>query len=86
MVPAKKMVPGPILQERGHSQLEDITENGAWHHFFCWHHFFFILQERGHSQLEDITAENGAWHHFLALFSFNGTIFSLMQFLPSSID
>jgi len=39
-----------------------------------------ILQERGHSQLEDITAENGAWHHFF------GTIFSLMQFLPSSID
>jgi hypothetical protein len=31
----KKMGPGPILQEREHSQFEDITaENGAWPHFF----------------------------------------------------
>ncbi len=31
----EKMGTGPILQERGHSQLEDITaENGACPHFF----------------------------------------------------
>ena len=31
----EKMGTGPILQERGHSQLEDIpAENGAWPHFF----------------------------------------------------
>ncbi len=29
------MGPGSILQEKGHSQLEDITaENGAWPHLF----------------------------------------------------
>jgi hypothetical protein len=41
----EKMGPGPILQERGRSQLEDITaENGAWPHFFFCIKIMQVLQ------------------------------------------
>ncbi len=55
------MGPGSILQERRHSQLEDITaENGAWPHLFS-----FILK----ASLSSPSESNHARSAFLTVFS-----------------
>jgi hypothetical protein len=57
------MGPGSILQERRHSQLEDITaENGAWPHLFL---FSFILK----ASLSSPSERNHARSAFLTVFS-----------------